>query len=125
MPAYTRGKAALWAHMVTSARLTRVAMTREVDAARPIFLSFLSAAVRAFFMLSCFVYFPVPQLAHEAEGLSLAELPTAPATTLVVTLSSGMLSSLVTVPKIDRATPTEASCVDPAHKQHHSCICSM
>lgn len=40
--------------------------------------------------------------------------PTAVATMLVVTLSSGMFSSFVTVPKMDSATPTAASSLEPA-----------
>ena len=44
--------------------------------------------------------------------------PTAVATMLVVTLSKGMFSSFVTVPKMDNATPTAASSLEPA-----GCMC--
>lgn len=43
-------------------------------------------------------------------------LPTACATTFVVTLSSGMFNNFVTVLKIDSPTPTAASCALPACK---------
>lgn len=53
---------------------------------------------------------------HQLEqGSSPLLLPTAVATILVVTLSSGTLSSFVTVPKMDSATPTAASSLEPAH----------
>lgn len=46
-------------------------------------------------------------------------LPTAVATTFVVTLKRGMLSNFVTVPNMDSATPTEASCSEPASHDIH------
>ena len=103
-------------------------MASEVDAARPTFLTLPSAAACSSPPFDSQVSNPEVTLTNHwfspmkaycmntgmVQGRRLrAALPTALATTFVVTESRGMLKTLVTA-NIDRAIPMEASCVEPA-----------